>query len=109
MGRLIPKERGYDQLVIGGNTKAPKVIGAKELNQTQEALNSKASSINRGKVIELKRLKTPHQKVIGAKEGFEFGTQPPSFSFAHLGLFQGCRPLEDQLNSSTSSRIYWLQ
>jgi hypothetical protein len=91
MGRLIPKERGYDQLVIGGNTKAPKVIGAKELNQTQEALNSKASSINRG------------------KEGFEFGTQPPSFSFAHLGLFQGCRPLEDQLNSSTSSRIYWLQ
>ena len=23
MGRLIPKEGGYDQLVIGGNTKAP--------------------------------------------------------------------------------------
>ena len=54
--------------MIGGNTKAPKVIGAKELNQTQEALNSKASSINRGKVIELKRLKILYTKELDSLE-----------------------------------------
>jgi hypothetical protein len=32
--------------------------------------------------------------------------QVPSFSSTHLVLFQGCRPLKDQLNSSTS---FWLR
>jgi hypothetical protein len=38
--------------------------------------------------------------------GFEFGTEASPFSLTHLVLFQGCRPLKDQLNSSTS---FWLR
>ena len=52
----------------------------------------------------LNRLLVRHR--IPGDAGFELGTQVPSFSSTHLVLFQGCRPLKDQLNSSTS---FWLR
>jgi hypothetical protein len=54
----------------------------------------------------LNRLLVRHR--IPGDAGFELGTQAPSFSSTHLVLFQGCRPLKDQLNSSTSFSLRFL-
>ena len=74
------------------------------LDEELPILRSSRADLRLGNVVIfrdlLNRLLVRHR--LSGDAGFEFSIQAPSFSLTHLVSFQGCRPLKDPLNSSTS-------